>query len=271
MKMHNLLLGIPVALGASVASANGMYENTTYTYAQVYETGNNYGERAYDDHPTQSAAADGGYSASAWATPYSLGAGAFAVDTPEYTGNAYSWAQFTTYFNVTNTGSLSIPVLFDGQLSASADAYAYFSFYANVSNANDCGYCSDMKMGGGNLDSVDFKASFGGFDLTFTIDESDSLDFYVEEGDVIGISFSLNTGANWYGENGGGVPLVAEGFDFTPNYVAYADFLSTATLDLGGATGTGSIAPVPVPAAVWLFGSALLGIFGFNRRRTAAS
>jgi len=38
---------------------------------------------------------------------------------------------------------------------------------------------------------------------------------------------------------------------------------------LGGASGTGSFAAVPVPAAVWLFGSAL-GLLGWVRRRTIA-
>ena len=32
----------------------------------------------------------------------------------------------------------------------------------------------------------------------------------------------------------------------------------------------GDINPVPVPAAAWLFGSALLGFFGFSRRKTQA-
>jgi hypothetical protein len=31
-----------------------------------------------------------------------------------------------------------------------------------------------------------------------------------------------------------------------------------------------SITPVPVPAAIWLFGTALIGMFGLNRRRKAA-
>jgi hypothetical protein len=31
----------------------------------------------------------------------------------------------------------------------------------------------------------------------------------------------------------------------------------------------GYVAPVPVPAAVWLFGSALAGVIGFGKRRKA--
>lgn len=34
---------------------------------------------------------------------------------------------------------------------------------------------------------------------------------------------------------------------------------------------TGSVSVVPVPAAVWLFGSALLGLVGFSRRKRAAA
>lgn len=42
--------------------------------------------------------------------------------------------------------------------------------------------------------------------------------------------------------------------------------------DLGGLSGVlnieeGSISPVPVPAAAWLFGSGLIALFGFSRRR----
>ena len=33
---------------------------------------------------------------------------------------------------------------------------------------------------------------------------------------------------------------------------------------------SGGIPPVPVPAAVWLFGTALIGLFGFGKRRKAA-
>ena len=35
-------------------------------------------------------------------------------------------------------------------------------------------------------------------------------------------------------------------------------------------TVSDSLSPVPVPAAVWLFGTALVGLFGFGKRRKAA-
>ena len=48
--------------------------------------------------------------------------------------------------------------------------------------------------------------------------------------------------------------------------------LGTATLDATGKlTITGNQTSVPLPAAVWLFGSGLLGLFGVARRRVAAT
>jgi hypothetical protein len=50
--------------------------------------------------------------------------------------------------------------------------------------------------------------------------------------------------------------------------------LGTAGVDLNGnltLTGNGGTAPVPLPAAVWLLGSGLLGLVGVSRRRKAAA
>ncbi|MDC1288316.1 VPLPA-CTERM sorting domain-containing protein [Gammaproteobacteria bacterium] len=52
---------------------------------------------------------------------------------------------------------------------------------------------------------------------------------------------------------------------------------SNWSLDLGGKVNwdwtvdidIARVSPVPVPAAVWLFGTALVGLFGFNKRRKA--
>jgi hypothetical protein len=41
---------------------------------------------------------------------------------------------------------------------------------------------------------------------------------------------------------------------------------STATWRAENFTVTGSITPVPVPAAVWLLGSAMAGVIGWRRR-----
>jgi hypothetical protein len=64
-------------------------------------------------------------------------------------------------------------------------------------------------------------------------------------------------------------------FAFTGNNspgVLQSYILGNATLDANGTlTISGNQASVPLPAAVWLFGSGLLGLFGVARRRVAAA
>jgi hypothetical protein len=82
--------------------------------------------------------------------------------------------------------------------------------------------------------------------------------------------------------NGG---LLSQSFDVTDSLFSFADlhFLLTATEDLTfsnlnlevelraeGIDIIGDIPPVPLPAAVWLFGTALIGLVGFSKRRKAA-
>ena len=59
-----------------------------------------------------------------------------------------------------------------------------------------------------------------------------------------------------FGMTGNGGTGVVQSYDLTDNL--------TLTTD-----GTLQIAPVPIPAAVWLFGSGLLGLIGVGRRRSA--
>jgi len=65
-------------------------------------------------------------------------------------------------------------------------------------------------------------------------------------------------GANWIGGN------INPGSIFTqPDANAYAVNFT----GLGGVEIVVDLAPIPVPAAVWLFGSGLLGLVGVARRR----
>jgi hypothetical protein len=55
----------------------------------------------------------------------------------------------------------------------------------------------------------------------------------------------------------------------TQSYVlGTATFSSTGTLTITG--NSGGTTPVPVPAALWLFGSGVLGLVGVSRRRKSA-
>jgi hypothetical protein len=78
--------------------------------------------------------------------------------------------------------------------------------------------------------------------------------------DFSGASQSLNMALYSTGGNGGNGEAVT-------NY--YSDLglsLGQATLDFAAGTLTITPTQVPVPAAVWLFGSAILGLVGFSRR-----
>ena len=86
-----------------------------------------------------------------------------------------------------------------------------------------------------------------------------STDLFGQEFDQAGIA--LGTTNTLYGLTGNGNPGQVQ------SYILGTDITVTAdgTLKVGGGTPT-----VPLPAAVWLFGSGLLGLFGVGRRRAAA-
>jgi hypothetical protein len=72
----------------------------------------------------------------------------------------------------------------------------------------------------------------------------------------------------------GGTAMQMFGFSGNGNTGKLQSYiLGSATLDTNGnltITGNSTPPPVPLPAAVWLFGSGLLGLFGVSRRRTAS-
>lgn len=75
------------------------------------------------------------------------------------------------------------------------------------------------------------------------------------------LNFTLNPGDDffvWAGLNAGGTRG------------GYGDAFSTLTMSFSDATGISATEVVPIPAAAWLFGSALLGVLGLTRRRSAA-
>jgi hypothetical protein len=88
-----------------------------------------------------------------------------------------------------------------------------------------------------------------------------STDLYGQEFDQAGIA--LGTTNTLYGLTGNGGPGQVQSYILGTNLTVGTD----GTLKVGGSTPP---PPVPLPAAVWLFGSGLLGLFGVGRRRAAA-
>jgi hypothetical protein len=83
-----------------------------------------------------------------------------------------------------------------------------------------------------------------------------STDLYGQGPDTAGTS--LGTKVNLYALTGNGNPSQVQ------SYLLASDLTLSAT-------GTLSANAVPLPAAVWLFGSGLLGLIGVGRRRAAAA
>jgi len=105
-----------------------------------------------------------------------------------------------------------------------------------------------------------------------TITKSDTVLFDAGPLTVIGAATEWNTGAmiDLADTAGWGVDTDVD-IDITNTLAAAttnSGELSRVQKKLGGVGLT--ITAVPVPAAVWLFGSGLLGLAGFARRRTAA-
>lgn len=125
---------------------------------------------------------------------------------------------------------------------------------------------------GGGITSILLDAAVGNslFDTTFGGATGTA-------GSALGKTFSITSGGNPY-------DIVATYIDAigVAGNAAVGDLFRYLLIDFGqtafsGSLGffqdtdnllyAGDINPVPVPAAAWLFGSALLGFFGFSRRK----
>jgi len=63
--------------------------------------------------------------------------------------------------------------------------------------------------------------------------------------------------------------LTTADFSYTRVIFEFNDLISESVIDNASVINFGSVSAVPVPAAVWLFGSGLLGLFGMARRKRA--
>jgi len=84
-------------------------------------------------------------------------------------------------------------------------------------------------------------------------------------GDPFEFLFNVTGGdaASLYGGTGG---IILSGTGFAGSFAN--DFNNSP---FAGMADVASVSPVPVPAAAWLFGSALIGLIGFSRRRRSIS
>jgi hypothetical protein len=134
---------------------------------------------------------------------------------------------------------------------------------------------NELPLGGQDLFvSSTFDPSFamtissGGSDLFVnTILEGDTVEFGIEG---ISTPFDIETVVFQVGENGlfsAIAPVLVNYYD--PDGLAEYIFSFDAQAFIGADTFTvnADLSPVPVPAAAWLFGSALLGLAGVKRKK----
>ena len=168
------------------------------------------------------------------------------------------YASFNQRFNVLSAGLVTFRFDWDGMLYSDGTYSAGFNFNGGVSSSTQgfLGSANDNDSVGGGTATINqfrtFDVVFGASDIGSTVDVNASLSTFagnLKESRLIESLFE---------------PLVSE---FDPRS-AYADFENTGIFSF---TGQGIIAPaaVPVPAAVWLFGSALFGLFGMKRKAAA--
>lgn len=115
-------------------------------------------------------------------------------------------------------------------------------------------------LSGGSLSIGGTVASIGansGTLLTGTLTDIGFVDT-IGGGDPLEFLFSVTGGdlAGLYGGTGG---IILTGTGFTSWVTSFQN------APFAGMSDTFAVSPVPVPAAVWLFGSALLGLAGFGR------
>jgi hypothetical protein len=125
---------------------------------------------------------------------------------------------------------------------------------------------SGNTTGGGGLDGLVslFSASgANGATTGGTLTSQDASKFGVfSNGSTSDLNTSLGTTYTLYGVTGNGSPAttIVQSYTF-----GTASLSSLGVLTLGAGSGS-----VPLPGAVWLFGSGLLGLLGIRRRQTAA-
>lgn len=152
-------------------------------------------------------------------------------------------ASWTETFIVTGAGAAALNFQWDGTLSSDAGS------------SLTAGYLFGATAFDSELTKHGVNANGSGISI---VDSSGSIALFFTE-DEIGTTFDVDATLLTI------IGLIAEGFGEDPTGIAIADFSNSATFSF---TGGIAVAPVPVPAAVWLLGSALIGLVGI-RRRTA--
>lgn len=126
--------------------------------------------------------------------------------------------------------------LVDGDTITASGTFDDSTLFAGSGTISFADFGNDMTISVGSITYSDADDVFGGGDLTLLAGTFDSLDFSTGDGE----------------------------FDsFLDSFAG--DIYLSGTWD----ASSFSVTPVPVPAALWLFGSGLIALAGFTRRKKA--
>lgn len=163
-------------------------------------------------------------------------------DTQSVDGNPFNVVNLSETANgSTNVGyNISAPGSFYAGSTASELAYMYYNTLGNLSPCVAWGALCQPVGGWGLANTGPFSNLMGG-----------PADIYLS-----GSAFAYNNHTNYMN------------FSLYDGYANYQNNLFPGTY-LGWAVHDGDIGNVPVPAALWLFGSGLVGLIGIFRRKKA--
>lgn len=159
-----------------------------------------------------------------------------------------------------------------------------------VSNAATVTITNDSFTGGGALSSPSATGTntasnshsgiLGEFDDFWTVTLVPSSDTFsivssIPQFTEFNVEYSLDNGATWIQYVAAGASSVVETVTASiVNVSAFKLHVFGNAANPNGLAGTyqmtvNSVSAVPVPAAVWLFGSALMGLVGFSKRKSS--
>ena len=192
--------------------------------------------------------------------------------------NKITWVQNTNLFQTQAASNSNLVNQIIATIGTVNDAPYGLNHYTGVQSLNTGDFnVVDGKMSWWGAQAWTKSLEFGGY-TDWRLPSIDELytQFQVNLGQVAGLTINISHNSNfslfsniqygyWSSDTVTGVPELARTFYASiglQNYASYKEYPH-----LAWAVRPGDVAAVPVPAAVWLFGSGLIGLATFTRRK----
>lgn len=170
-----------------------------------------------------------------------------------------------------NNGPFNGPVLFSGSFKLDE------SVVATVNGTKFEGAVDDLRL---NIDDFNFTGNNGYLrQITNPENTRDLMEIIITDlnGDISpGGAILTKVRFDWRGIQNQNLfldssviasDLITSDFNYRKVEFWFDNSSSNTVIDFAQQINFGTASPVPVPAAVWLFGSGLLGLFGFSKKK----